>query len=519
MDDHKNYGTIKSGRIKDHKVAHEQDESQSASQNHSHPATGTVAATRQRTSAKSNTSTRQSSSSQRRTSTPTSGSGNNRRRLSKKERMRRRRIRKIKALGLLAALLILCIIIIVSIGKFISGLFNNDDPEDKAAKTATSLSVDGQDAPVEEATATILATGDAMLHKPFLESSTYLASDGSYNYDSIFKYVKDDFEAADFTTITFEGSFTDGDYSGYPAFRSPGAFATAFYNSGIDMCLLANNHIYDNSADGIQKTISYVEENNLLYTGVRKSTDEKPYQVQDINGIKVGMINYVFETERNGAPKAINGIAVSEEAAPLINSFSSEDLDSFYSEMETRLADMKEDGAEFIIAYMHWGVEYDTVGTDEQREMAQKLCDLGVDALIGSHPHVIQPVDLLTSTDGGHQMVCAYAIGNQVSNQRQEYMQGYSNYGHTEDGYMVELTINRDTKGNVTLNDADFIPIWLYHSSNGGGEYYVLPLDEPDTLAEKTGLSLGTDVEDSLNRTNTIISDGVEEVKAALPLS
>lgn len=439
-----------------------------------------------------------------------------RKRLSKQERMRRRRIRKIKALALLAALLLIVIIAVVAIGKFIVNSFS--DKDDKAKKTAQSLSVEGQEDALEEATATILATGDTMLHKPFLESSMYLSSDGSYNFDSIFKFVKEDFEAADFTTITFEGSFTDDSYSGYPAFRSPGSFATAFYNNGVDLCLLANNHIYDNSDDGIQKTISYVEQNNLLYTGVRKNTEEKPYLVQEINGIKVGMINYVFETTRNGAPKAINGIPVSEAAAPLINSFNSEDLNSFYTEMETNLAAMKEDGAEYTIAYMHWGVEYDTSGTDEQREMAQKLCDMGVDAIIGSHPHVIQPVDLLTSTDGTHKTVIAYAIGNQVSNQRQEYMQGYSNYGHTEDGYMVELTIKRDANGVITLENANFIPIWLYHSSNGGAEYYVLSLEEPDTLAEKTGLNLGSDVENSLNRTNEIISSGVSKVKAALPI-
>lgn len=440
-----------------------------------------------------------------------------RRRLSKKERLRRRRIKRIKALAVLAALLILCIVVVVSIGKFLFGLFDNDDKKNDESKTATSLSVDGQEALAEEATAKLLATGDIIMHKPFLESSMYL-SNGTYNYDSIFKYVKEDFEAADFVTTTIEGSLVDGNYYGYPTFRTPAAIATSLKNNSVDMILLANNHIYDNGDDGLQTTISHIENNNLLYTGIRKNIEEKPYQIQDINGIKIGMINYVYETESNGYAKSINGIGVTNEAAPLINSFNSGKLDEFYTEIDGYLKEMKEAGAEFTIAYMHWGVEYDTQGTSEQREMAQKLCDMGLDALIGSHPHVIQPVDLLTSTDGSNEMVVAYAIGNQVSNQRTEYMDGLT-YGYSEDGYMVELTVKRDKDGTVTIDNAAFIPIWLYHSSNGGGEYYVLPLDEPDTLAEKTGLGLGTDVEDSLSRTNGIISTGVEKVKAALPLN
>ena len=440
-----------------------------------------------------------------------------RRRISKKERMRRRRIKRIKAIALLATLLLLCIAIVIGIGKFLFGLFDKDDKKDKTSKTATSLSIDGQDAAVEEATATLLATGDIIMHKPFLESSMYL-SNGTYNYESIFKYVKEDFEAADFVTTTIEGSLVDSNYYGYPTFRTPSELAASLKNCSVDMILLANNHIYDNGDNGLQTTISHIENNDLLYTGIRKTTEEKPYQIQEINGIKVGMINYVYETESNGYAKAINGIGVSNEAAPLINSFNSGKLDDFYAEIDGYLKEMKEAGAEFTVAYMHWGVEYDTVGTTEQREMAQKLCDMGLDALIGSHPHVTQPVDLLTSADGSNEMVVAYAIGNQVSNQRTEYMEGLT-YGYSEDGYMVELTIKRDSNGTVTVDNAQFIPIWLYHSSNGGGEYYVLPLDEPDTLAEKTGLGLGTDVEDSLNRTNGIISTGVEKVKAALPLS
>ena len=142
---------------------------------------------------------------------------------------------------------------------------------------------------------------------------------------------------------------------------------------------------------------------------------------------------------------------------------------------------------------------------------------MGIDALIGSHPHVIQPVDLLESADGNHQMLCAYAIGNHLSNQRTEYMDGLA-YGHTEDGLMLSLTLHRDKEGQVSIEKADFIPTWVSLTNNNGAEYYILPLNEPDKLEEMTGLSVAADAQESLARTNAIIGEGVNKVQQALPL-
>ena len=144
---------------------------------------------------------------------------------------------------------------------------------------------------------------------------------------------------------------------------------------------------------------------------------------------------------------------------------------------------------------------------------------MGVDALIASHPHVIEPVDLLTSTDGDHEMVCAYAIGNHLSNQRTEYMEGLTN-GYSEDGMMVKLTVKRDAKGNISLDGADFIPTWVYMDQNPDNEYFILPLDDPENLEKNTGLTnLTDDVTASLDRTNGIVGNGVKKVQDALPIA
>lgn len=435
-----------------------------------------------------------------------------------KERLRRRKQARRKALIRRRRILIACcIVFLFCVFKLISSVYGMLTKSEKETKEVSSVNIENADAPVEEATATIFTAGDIIMHKPFLTSPVYHLSDGSYDYNSIFTYVKPYFEGADFTSLTLECALTESDYTGYPTFHAPDAIATALASNGVDMCLLANNHIYDNGDAGLQRTMDVMTQSNLLYTGTRKTEEDKPYQIQDINGIKVGFFNYVFETDKINGQKSINGIPVTTESAPLINSFHSSELEQFYKEIETGLEEMKEEGVEFTVAYMHWGIEYQTTESSEQDEMAQMLCDLGIDALIGSHPHVIQPVDLLTSATGDHQMLCAYAIGNHLSNQRTEYMDGVAN-GETEDGFMVSLEIKRHKDGSVTIEKADFIPTWVVLTTTSGATYYILPVNDPAGIAASSGLNIADSAQRSLDRTNAIIGAGVSKVQQALPI-
>ncbi|MCB6415957.1 CapA family protein [Faecalimonas umbilicata] len=440
-----------------------------------------------------------------------------------RERIRRRRAARRRQIVLRRRLMLAgaTLLMVIILGGVIRNALADSSKNESKSESAKKVTIDPEEQEsskeVEEATATLFTAGDIIMHKPFLTSPAYYKEDGTYDYNPIFTYVKSYLESADFAVTTLECALTDGDYSGYPTFHSPDAIAEALAANGVDMCLLANNHIYDNGDEGLQRTMDVMTQNSLLYAGTRKTTSDKTYTIQDIGGIKVGFFNYVFETEEVNGQKTINGIAVTDESAPLINSFQSNDLESFYREIETGLEEMEAEGVEFTVAYMHWGIEYQTEESEEQDAMAQRLCDMGIDALIGSHPHVIQPVDLLESADGNHQMLCAYAIGNHLSNQRTEYMDGLA-YGHTEDGLMLSLTLHRDKEGQVSIEKADFIPTWVSLTNNNGAEYYILPLNEPDKLEEMTGLSVAADAQESLARTNAIISEGVNKVQQALPL-
>ena len=191
-----------------------------------------------------------------------------------------------------------------------------------------------------------------------------------------------------------------------------------------------------------------------------------------------------------------------------------------YSEIEAGLKEMEDAGVEYTIAYIHWGTEYQTKENIQQNQIAQKLCDMGINALIGGHPHVVQPVDLLTSTSGDHQMVCVYSMGNHLSNQNRRFMDSMPT-GHTEDGLMVKLTLEKVDDEPVVLKAADFIPTWVYYTRRSGGpEYFILPLGNRDQIVADTA-SFGdaaSGIDESLNRTNAIIGEGVGKIQAALPL-
>ncbi|MBO4732909.1 MAG: CapA family protein, partial [Clostridia bacterium] len=187
---------------------------------------------------------------------------------------------------------------------------------------------------------------------------------------------------------------------------------------------------------------------------------------------------------------------ISKEANDLVNSFNYDRIDEFYAAAEKNIDAMKKGGADVIIFYMHWGEEYQLKENAHQDTIAQKLCDLGVDIIIGSHPHVIQPMALLTASGGDHKTICAYSMGNAVSNQRQEIMHPECTTGHTEDGMLLSFKIDKYSDGTAVISSFDVIPTWVNKYKGGSGYLYsIIPLDNRDAGAE-SGLS-GTVLEKS----------------------
>lgn len=389
-------------------------------------------------------------------------------------------------------------------------------PADVAPNDKSNITQHGNnDNPNEVvSTASLTSIGDLLIHAPVFKSVEM--SDGSYDFTSIFRYVKP-YINADYNVANLEVSLGGTDngmqYSGYPLFNCPDSIVTAAKDMGIDMLMLANNHTYDCGYKGFIRKIGVIENMGVAYTGVAKDNTQKLYNIVEKNGIKIGIVNYTYETVSTGeGNKAINGILIDKEAVNLMNSFNYDKLDVFYNDLESKISAMKNDGADVIVVYPHWGTEYVLAGTEQQKAMAQKMCDLGVDVIIGGHPHVVEPIETFTSEISGKKTVCLYSLGNFISNQRKHLMN--LSTGNTEDGVIFTVNFEKYGDGTVRVKSIEAIPTWV---SLVGGRYSVIPLDKsiPD-WGKKFNLSEGSVYEANLSydRTMALLGDGITEYNA-----
>ena len=377
-------------------------------------------------------------------------------------------------------------------------------------------------------TATILSIGDLLMHGQLITDAQQ--ADGSYDFSYIFPYITPYVTAADYAAANLEVTLAGPSrpYQGYPMFNSPDAIVDAAKNAGFDMLLTANNHMYDSGEDGFLRTVRTIREKGLTALGTREEAEEPAYTVQDINGIKVGMVCYTYEQrpENYRSDRVyLNKNILSATCSALVNSFVGTELDSFYTEIGGILEQMRNDGAEATVMFIHWGVEYQLTQNAEQQQIAQKLCDLGFDVIVGGHPHVVQPVELLESTvDPEHRTVCLYSMGNAVSNQRQGELTSITT-AHTEDGAMFSMTFSKYSDGTVYLEDVALIPTWVRAIDANGNtvvrrsgtirRYEILPLDDSlrSQWQEQFGIDSSTLAQcaDSWQRTMDITGAGLNQ--------
>ena len=325
------------------------------------------------------------------------------------------------------------------------------------------------------ATATISSQGDLLMHKPVFETGRQ--SDGTYNFESIFRYSKDLIASFDYAVANLETTF-GGDnyvYQGNPAFNCPDALAANAAEVGYDMFLTSNNHSGDTMGDGILRTLDVSQAAGLATLGSQRPGENR-YSIVEVNGIKIGMVSYTWAFSGDGSKFSLNGLSAVKDEGQM-NYFTKTNPDKLYNELGPILEAMKAEGAETTMIFLHWGEEYDIQGNEAQRKMAQKICDMGFDVIVGGHAHVVQPVALLESTlDPNHKTMCIYSLGNAVSNQRTGVSSLFPR-GYTEDGVIFTVTFEKYSDGKVYPVGVDVIPTWVnMHSNNGGREYNILPL-------------------------------------------
>ena len=452
--------------------------------------------------------------------------------------------KKKKGGGLRSALIVLIAVLIAATGVMIWMCVRlATAPQDTQApaiqETVAIPTVPPTEATVPEATvpkepehvvstATILSIGDLLMHGQLITDAQQ--ADGSYDFSYIFPYITPYVTAADYAAANLEVTLAGPSrpYQGYPMFNCPDAIVDAAKNAGFDMLLTANNHMYDSGEDGFLRTVRTIREKGLTALGTREEAEEPAYTVQDINGIKVGMVCYTYEQrpENYRSDRVyLNKNILSATCSALVNSFVGTELDSFYTEIGGILEQMRNDGAEATVMFIHWGVEYQLTQNAEQQQIAQKLCDLGVDVIVGGHPHVVQPGELLESTvDPEHRTVCLYSMGNAVSNQRQGELTSITT-AHTEDGAMFSMTFSKYSDGTVYLEDVALIPTWVRAIGANGNpvvrrsgtirRYEILPLDDSlrSQWQEQFGIDSSTLAQcaDSWQRTMDITGAGLTQ--------
>ncbi len=440
-----------------------------------------------------------------------------------KKKRTRRQIAIIRRRIFLSCCALLLVSIIALLSFVIHSIVSKNGSPDKNGPTQTESTVSEESVPeVKETYANVLSTGDIMVHSTQLDGA-YDAKTGGYDFSAFFKECSPYFKNYDLSVANLEVTFggtESGKFSGYPAFNTPDSLADVIKASGLNFLLTSNNHSYDTGLFGLKRTAQVLKQKGIEFIGTRETESDPLYTVKEINGIKIGMANYSYESDPEGklaGRKYINGSIISAEANNLISSFSYSDINAFYTDAENTINSMKSKGAEFIVFYMHWGNEYKISANSWQKTIAQKLSNLGVDIIVGSHPHVVQPVELIYSEDGQNTTICLYSTGNLVSNQRQEIMDSCPT-GHTEDGLFFTYKLKKSSDG-VTLEDIDIIPTWVNKYRGGGGyQYTIYPLENKDCGSSKYGLNstAANKSQKSYERTKNIVAEGLTSCQKAI---
>ncbi len=405
---------------------------------------------------------------------------------------------------------VICVCIIAGVAVLATNIFKKPNFAGGENTGNPSSASGSATEPIKSTTVKIGASGDIMVHGDQLVAAE--RSDGSYDFNNYFQFMKSYYEKLDLTVMNLEVSFgTSTNYRGYPTFNTPPILAQVLKNAGIDLVTTANNHTYDTGFDGLKNSIKVLKNSGLDFIGLRESTADKYYKIKEVGGIKIATANFSYSTTTASGQKALNGIVLKSEAGPLVATFDYNKLEEFYTEAKSALSEMKAAGAEYSIIYIHWGNEYQTSPNATQKKIAQKLCDMGWDIIIGSHPHVVQPIETLKRADGG-ETLCLYSLGNTVSNQRREEL---SNNGHTEDGMLFTVELEK-TDGKVTLKGIELLPTWVNHDKVGSETVYrVVPLDTSIADWTTLGITRLKDAKASYNRTMQIMGSSVNAWRTA----
>jgi poly-gamma-glutamate capsule biosynthesis protein CapA/YwtB (metallophosphatase superfamily) len=301
---------------------------------------------------------------------------------------------------------------------------------------------------------TLVFAGDIMGHDEQITGAWDEAAK-FYDYEPTFRYIRPFIEEADIAIGNLEVTLAGPVYSGYPQFSSPDELAEAASAAGFDVMIQANNHALDRGVKGFNRTLGVLDTLNLIHTGTFRNPGERAVNyplILEKNNIRIALLNYTYGT---------NGLVIPSPC--IINR-----IDTVV--IKTDLQKVRVANPDFVIVTIHWGEEYQRTENRQQQQLAAFLFRNGTDAVIGSHPHVIQPVRKYypDPIDSSLFNLVVYSLGNFVSNQRAQYKDG---------GIVFRMKLIKTADGTV-LSDYNYLPYWVYRVDlSGKSTFHVLPVD------------------------------------------
>lgn len=293
----------------------------------------------------------------------------------------------------------------------------------------------------------LLFAGDAMQHSTQYKWA-WVERTKSYNYEPNFRYIRPYLADADINIVNLETTLSGKPYGGYPRFRTPDAYFYALVDAGFQVFSLANNHICDGDARGMHRTLRVMRDYPNMGAYLSQAERDRKYPlIFHIDDMKIALFTATYGT--NGllpvAPNVVNYIETEQLEIDLANS-------------------LKDSTIDLRVMYIHWGTEYQLKHNAYQYGLGQWLADLGIDLIIGGHPHVVQDAGVLIAADGRHVPVF-YSLGNLISNQRWEDSNG---------GIIATVDIDRETKQVVKV---DYHPIYVHkgYLLDEPRNYYCIP--------------------------------------------
>lgn len=300
--------------------------------------------------------------------------------------------------------------------------------------------------PIKHYSFSMIMGGDALIHSAVYSDAYH---NGKYDFTGMLEYIKpivQEYDLAYYNQETILGGKELG-LSTYPSFNSPYEVGDAFLDAGFNVVSLANNHTLDRGSKAIINSRKYWNSKDVMVNGSATSLEEKNnIDIREVNGISYALLSYTTTT--NGIKRRNDYYVNWYDAAKV-----KEDIAKI------------RDKVDVLMVAMHWGTEYNTSVSSSQKNIAKYLASLGVDIVIGAHPHVVEPVEYIDDT------LVIYSLGNFISAQRTDEQLS---------GLLMSVTVNKvvDTVNNttkITIDDPTAQFIYTNKNDKGKNRFKVYP--------------------------------------------